>query len=181
MREQDTNAGSLQSRRLQTRRFKQHRFGAALRLDEALAAPVNHSRPLKRIQAALLRHQRYNPGTMCLAAPARVISIDDNTAVVDYQGVQTTARLDALSETVAPGDYLLVVVQGPAQVKASAIAGALQPGDLVATAGTGGQAAKAAMVSLGGIEIAVPGTVLGKALEPLKEGQGLIHIYVTLQ
>jgi hydrogenase expression/formation protein HypC len=45
---------------------------------------------------------------MCLAAPARVISISDKTAVVDYQGVQTTARLDALADPVAPGDYLLI-------------------------------------------------------------------------
>jgi hydrogenase expression/formation protein HypC len=45
---------------------------------------------------------------MCLAAPARVISVWDKTAVVDYQGVQTTARLDTLSEPVAVGDYVLV-------------------------------------------------------------------------
>jgi len=80
-----------------------------------------------------------------------------------------------------PGDYLLVVVRGPAQVKANAVGGALQPGDLVATAGAAGIAARAAMVELGGTEIAIPGTVLGKALEPLEEGQGFIHIYVTLQ
>ena len=45
---------------------------------------------------------------MCLAAPARVISISKNTAVVDYNGVQPTARLDTLSEPVEPGDYLLI-------------------------------------------------------------------------
>lgn len=45
---------------------------------------------------------------MCLAAPARVISIAKNTAVVDYNGVQTTARLDTLSEPVEPGDYVLI-------------------------------------------------------------------------
>ena len=45
---------------------------------------------------------------MCLAAPARVISIADKKAVVDYQGVQTEARLDALTDEVAPGDYLLI-------------------------------------------------------------------------
>jgi hydrogenase expression/formation protein HypC len=45
---------------------------------------------------------------MCLAAPARVISVSDKTAVVDYQGVQTTARLDTLGEPVAIGDYVLV-------------------------------------------------------------------------
>lgn len=30
------------------------------------------------------------------------------TAVVDYDGVQTSARLEALGEPVAPGDYVLV-------------------------------------------------------------------------
>lgn len=45
---------------------------------------------------------------MCLAAPARVISVSDKTAVVDYQGVRTTARLDTLAEPVAIGDYILV-------------------------------------------------------------------------
>ncbi len=45
---------------------------------------------------------------MCLAAPARVISVSDKSAVVDYQGVRTTARLDTLAEPVAVGDYVLV-------------------------------------------------------------------------
>ena len=45
---------------------------------------------------------------MCLAAPAKVISISDNEAVVDYNGVRTTTRLDALTEPLAPGDYVLI-------------------------------------------------------------------------
>ena len=45
---------------------------------------------------------------MCLAAPAKVISISDNEAVVDYNGVRTTTRLDTLAEHLAPGDYVLI-------------------------------------------------------------------------
>ena len=45
---------------------------------------------------------------MCLAAPAQVVSISDNTAIVDYKGVRTTARLDTLTEAVAVGDYVLI-------------------------------------------------------------------------
>jgi hypothetical protein len=82
---------------------------------------------------------------------------------------------------VAPGDYLLVVVQGPAQVKASALAGSLQPGDLLSSAGQAGYAAKATEVALGGVETAMPGTILGKVLEALDEGEALIYIFVTLQ
>lgn len=82
---------------------------------------------------------------------------------------------------IAPGEYLLVVVQGPAQVKASALSAAIQPGDLLSSAGEAGYAARAAEMSIDGITIAAPGTVFGKALEELREGQGLLYVYVTLQ
>jgi hypothetical protein len=82
---------------------------------------------------------------------------------------------------VPPGEYLLMVIQGPAQVKASALAGAIQPGDLLSSAGPAGQAAKAVQVSIEGVETAVPGTVLGKALEPLDQGDKRIYVFVTLQ
>jgi hypothetical protein len=86
-----------------------------------------------------------------------------------------------LEGAVAPGEYLLVVVQGPAQVKASALAGPLQPGDLLSSAGQAGYAAKATKVTLGGVETAMPGAILGKVLESLDEGEALVYIFVTLQ
>jgi hypothetical protein len=82
---------------------------------------------------------------------------------------------------VAPGEYLLMVVQGPAQVKASALTGAIQPGDLLSSASQVGYAAKATKVTLDGVETALPGTILGKALESLAEGKALIYIFITLQ
>jgi hydrogenase expression/formation protein HypC len=45
---------------------------------------------------------------MCLAAPARVLSISENVATVDYGGVKTQCRLDTLTEKVAVGDYVLI-------------------------------------------------------------------------
>lgn len=82
---------------------------------------------------------------------------------------------------VPPGDYLLLVVQGPAQVRASAVGGAIQTGDLLASAATAGLAGKAGQISVEGVTLAAPGTVFGKALEPLQAGDGLITVYVTLQ
>jgi hypothetical protein len=82
---------------------------------------------------------------------------------------------------VAPGEYLLVVVQGPCQVKADALSGAIQPGDLVSSAGEPGLAARAPMLSIAGTETAMPGSVLGKAMEALEAKQGLIYVFVTLQ
>ena len=45
---------------------------------------------------------------MCLAAPARVLSIQENVATVDYGGVETTCRLETLTEELAVGDYVLI-------------------------------------------------------------------------
>jgi hydrogenase expression/formation protein HypC len=44
---------------------------------------------------------------MCIAAPAEIIEIDDNTAVVDFGGVRQQVKLD-LVENVEKGKYVLV-------------------------------------------------------------------------
>jgi hypothetical protein len=81
---------------------------------------------------------------------------------------------------VPPGDYLLLVVQGPAQVKASALNGPIQPGDLLSSASQAGRAARAVPLGVEGASAVLPGTILGKALEPLHDGDARIYIYVTL-
>lgn len=84
----------------------------------------------------------------------------------------------------APGEYVLVVVQGLAQVRAGAVeTGDIAPGDLLATGSTPGTAAKAATVSISGVETTTPGTVFAKALEPLDAAAPaeMIYVYVTLQ
>jgi hypothetical protein len=77
--------------------------------------------------------------------------------------------------------YLLLVIQGPAQVKTSALSGAIRPGDLLSSAAGAGYAARAAEVEVGGTKLALPGTVFGKALEALDAGQELTWVFVTLQ
>ncbi len=44
---------------------------------------------------------------MCVAIPARIVQIEDDTATVDIGGSQSTARVDLIEE-VAVGDYVLV-------------------------------------------------------------------------
>jgi hydrogenase expression/formation protein HypC len=46
---------------------------------------------------------------MCLAVPARIVSIDRDEAVLDYGGVTRKANLSMLSEANI-GDYVLVHV-----------------------------------------------------------------------
>ncbi|MFX1562284.1 MAG: HypC/HybG/HupF family hydrogenase formation chaperone [Promethearchaeota archaeon] len=44
---------------------------------------------------------------MCLAIPARVVSVEGNTATVDFGGVTRSVSI-ALLENVAIGEYVLV-------------------------------------------------------------------------
>jgi len=44
---------------------------------------------------------------MCIAVPGKVISIDKNTAVLDFMGVRRDASIELLNK-VKIGDYLLV-------------------------------------------------------------------------
>ena len=66
-------------------------------------------------------------------------------------------------------------------VKADASYGPIQRGDLLTTSSTPGHAMRAEPVDVGGVKIYRPGTILGKALEPLGEGKALIRVFVTLQ
>ncbi|MFO7682156.1 MAG: hypothetical protein R6X34_19105 [Chloroflexota bacterium] len=109
-------------------------------------------------------------------------AVDPDLEFPDDTAPERLAEMDVTPPgEVAPGEFLLVVVQGPALVKASNLGGSIQPGDLLSTGGSVGLAGKAAVMSVNGMETAVPGTVFGKALEPLDEAQETIYVYVTLQ
>lgn len=73
---------------------------------------------------------------------------------------------------VPAGEFLLVVIQGPAQVKADGLSEAIETGDLLTSSGMTGYAMRGT---------AVPGTIFGKALEAVDGEQKLIYVFVTLQ
>lgn len=68
-----------------------------------------------------------------------------------------------------------VAILGVVSCKVSAENGPIHPGDLLVTSSTPGHAMRADRAR------AQPGTILGKALESLDTGTGLIQVLVTLQ
>ena len=54
-------------------------------------------------------------------------------------------------------------------------------GDLVVTSDVEGVAMRSEPVSIGGRQFHAPGTIIGKALEPLEKGTGEILILLSLQ
>jgi hypothetical protein len=74
-----------------------------------------------------------------------------------------------------------VATTGRVKVRVDANAGAIEIGDLLVTGSKAGTAMKSQPFNLGGVEIHRPGTILGKALEALAEGEGEILVLLSLQ
>lgn len=87
----------------------------------------------------------------------------------------------AIDGPVAPGGYMVIMIQGIALVNVDVGAG-IQAGDLL-TIGPNGTAvrAQAVTVTADGLSTYQAGTILGKALEPLLEGMNQIWVMVDLR
>ena len=76
---------------------------------------------------------------------------------------------------------VLVATTGRVRVKVDATNGPIQIGDLLVTSSREGFAMKSLPVEIGGARIHRPGTLIGKALEPLAGGTGEILVLLSLQ
>ncbi|MFW5942752.1 MAG: hypothetical protein ACOCXI_13205 [Chloroflexota bacterium] len=122
-------------------------------------------------------HSRFNIDAVNPDLQAPDDSAPDDSAPAHLAAMEVTPPGPA-----APGDYVLVVVQGPTQVKAGALSGdPIQPGDLLSAGADAGLAAKAQTITVDGAEATMPGAVFAKALEPLADRQEKIWVYVTLR
>jgi hypothetical protein len=75
----------------------------------------------------------------------------------------------------------LVATTGRVKVKVDATRAPIRAGDLLVTSDVAGVAMRSEPVSLGGVSMHRPGTIIGKALEPLEKGTGEILVLLSLQ
>jgi hypothetical protein len=76
---------------------------------------------------------------------------------------------------------VLVATTGRVKVKVDASKGPIQIGDLLVTSDKEGFAMKSLPLEIGGVRIHRPGTLIGKALEPLAQGTGEVLVLLSLQ
>jgi hypothetical protein len=76
---------------------------------------------------------------------------------------------------------VLVATTGRVLVNVDATNGPIEIGDLLVTSDREGVAMKSQPVEIGGVRIHRPGTLIGKALEPLANGTGKILVLLSLQ
>lgn len=78
-------------------------------------------------------------------------------------------------------DKVMVATTGRVRVKVDARRAPIHIGDLLVTSGEEGMAMRSEPLNLGGTQIHRPGTLIGKALEPLESGVGEILVLLSLQ
>src|SRR6266852_905480 len=76
---------------------------------------------------------------------------------------------------------VLVATTGRVRVKVDASRAPIHIGDLLVTSDIPGVAMKSEPVNIGGIQLHRPGTLIGKALEPLAKGSSEILVLLSLQ
>ena len=103
-------------------------------------------------------------------------SVSYDTRVAGVVSAQPGVALGEKSES-----KVLVATTGRVKVKVDASKGAIHIGDLLVTSDIIGVAMKSEPVNLGAVQLHRPGTLIGKALEPLEKGKGEILVLLSLQ
>jgi hypothetical protein len=103
-------------------------------------------------------------------------SVSYDTRVAGVVSEQPGIALGEKSDT-----KVLVATTGRVKVKVDASKGAIHIGDLLVTSDVPGVAMKSEPVEFAGRKMHMPGTLIGKALEPLERGQGEILVLLSLQ
>lgn len=121
------------------------------------------------------------PGTVVVLSPDDANHVIPSAKGYDTSVAGVVSAQPGLALGVAGDDKALVATTGRVRVKVDARRDAIKIGDLLVTGDVAGTAMKSRPIDVGGARIHRPGTVLGKALEPLSGGTGEILVLLTLQ
>jgi hypothetical protein len=120
-------------------------------------------------------------GTVVVLNPAKSNEVMASTKSYDTRVAGVVSERPGLALGEAGKDKALVATTGRVKVMVDATRAPIHVGDLLVTSDQEGQAMKSEPLNLGGAQIHRPGTLIGKALEPLESGKGKILVLLSLQ
>jgi hypothetical protein len=129
----------------------------------------------------------YEPGDVVVLSEKNPTAIEKSNTPYDTRvaGIYSTRPgvLGADKDGVTRIDEndIPVAIVGIVPTKVTDENGPIQPGDLLTTSSLLGHAMKASPIIINGIKIYPPGTIVGKALDQLASGQGIIKVLVTIK
>jgi Peptidase_G2, IMC autoproteolytic cleavage domain len=120
-------------------------------------------------------------GTVVVLDHTRSNQVVSSTHSYDTRVAGVISQQPGIALGESGDNKVLVATTGRVRMKVDATGGPIHIGDLLVTSDTSGAAMKSKPLSLNGVELHRPGTLIGKALEPLTKGSGEILVLLSLQ
>jgi len=125
--------------------------------------------------------QQLSAGTVVVLDQTRSNQVIASSQAYDTRVAGVISAQPGITLGANGAGKVLVATTGRVRIKVDASQGSIQVGDLLVTSDVAGAAMKSQPISLGGIQIHRPGTLIGKALEPLENGVSEILVLLSLQ
>ncbi|HEX7312942.1 MAG TPA: hypothetical protein VF297_03430 [Pyrinomonadaceae bacterium] len=120
-------------------------------------------------------------GTVVILDPTRVNTVMASTRPYDTHVAGVVSAQPGVILGQAGEGKAMVATTGRVKVRVDATRRAIRIGDLLVTSGKTGMAMKSLPVRVGRTRMHRPGTIIGKALEPLAKGKGEILVLLSAQ
>ena len=120
-------------------------------------------------------------GTVVVLDPGKSNQVIASTQAYDTRVAGVVSEKPGIALGESGSNKVLVATTGRVLVKVDATNGPIHIGDLLVTSDVQGVAMKSEPIVIGNRRIHTPGTLIGKALEPLENGSGKILVLLSLQ
>ena len=121
------------------------------------------------------------PGTVVVLNPDRTNEVMPSSRSYDTTVAGVVSAQPGILLGVGDASKEQIATTGRVKVRVDASRGAIRVGDLLVTSGTSGVAMRSEPTDIHGRTFHQPGTIIGKALEPLSGGTGEILVLLSLQ
>jgi hypothetical protein len=124
---------------------------------------------------------KLSPGTVVIVSPDRRNEVMASTHAYDTAIAGVVSAQPGLILGEGSDSKAKIATTGRVKVHVDATKRAVKAGDLLVTGDKPGTAMLSEPIDIGGVKIHRPGTLVGKALEPLESGEGDILVLLSLQ
>jgi hypothetical protein len=125
--------------------------------------------------------EQLSAGTVVVLDASKSNQVISSSKSYDTRVAGVVSAQPGITLGEAGDSKVLVATTGRVLVNVDATGGPIQIGDLLVTSNREGFAMQSLPVEIGGVRIHRPGTLIGKALEPLTSGTGKILVLLSLQ
>ncbi len=124
---------------------------------------------------------RISAGTLVVLDELKVNHVMPSFSAYDTKVAGVVSAQPGLILGIPGDDKSMIATTGRVKLKADASRGSIRIGDLLVSSPKAGYAMRSEPVKVGEFSFHRPGTIVGKALEPLASGDGEILVLLSLQ